>query len=417
VLPLLADFVFRAPGPWLLVAALALAGLVIAEAIVLTGTAICIAIADAVTSAEKSSRRLAAGGRGRGALIVALAAGGVLPAAGWVSVAPPQNSAAPGGGVRPQDAHERYRPPTPRGMDEYYPVPESNELTAAKAELGRRLFFDRRLSIDRSIACASCHRPDRAFSDTVALSSGIGGRHTLRNTPSILNRAYGRIFFRDGRTPTLEATVLRPITNPNEMGLDLSEAMSRLRADSTYVAFFGEAFEGGLTRLNLARALASYVRTLRSGDSPFDRYMSGDREALSEEAKAGFRLFAGKAGCVACHLPPIFSDEKLHNTGVFVESGDPGRYNITGTDADRGAFKTPTLRNLSLTAPYMHDGSLATLEEVIEFYDRGGNANPNLDREVRPLRLTEEEKWQLLAFLRALTGSHLPAGVSRSGPG
>jgi len=404
VLPPFAGLVLRTPEPWLFVVGLMLGGLAVAEAILLIGTAVCIGIAGVATPGREASRERAAGGSRRGAMIVALATavglladGSALGASMWTARAQDQ-------ALRTQDAQQRYRPPTPLGMDEYYPVPESNELTAAKVALGRRLFFDRGLSVDRSIACASCHRPDRAFSDTVALSPGARGRHTLRNTPSILNRAYGRSFFRDGRSPTLEATVLRPITNPNEMGLELSEALSRLRSDRTYVASFGEVFADGITRPNLARALASYVRTLRAGDAPFDRYIDGDRNALSEEAETGFRLFAGKAGCVACHLAPTFSDEKLHNTGVFVESGDPGRYGVTGDEADRGAFKTPTLRNVSLTAPYMHDGSLATLEEVIEFYDRGGNPNPNRDPEIRALRLTEQEKGQLLAFLEALTG-------------
>ncbi len=360
-------------------------------------------------------------GRHRGALIalavvgsglaadVATLAGEVSTPARDASTAVSSTGALAARAALGQDplAQEWYRPPTPLGLDEYYPVPESNALTEAKVGLGRRLFFDPLLSADRSIACASCHRPERAFSDTVALSVGLHGR-TGRNAPSIVNRAYGRTFFRDGRAASLEATVLQPIQSPVEMDLALSELVARLRGDPSYAGRFTEAFEDGVTRRNVARALASYVRTLRSGNAPIDRYLVGDPSALSVAAKAGFALFAGKANCVACHVGPTLSDEEFHNTGVFVGSSDLGRFRVSRREADRGAFRTPTLRNVSLTAPYMHDGSLATLEEVIEFYDGGGNENPHLDPEIRPLGLTSEEKTQLLAFLRALTGETTP---------
>ena len=164
--------------------------------------------------------------------------------------------------------------------------------------------------------------------------------------------------------------------------------------------------------------MASYVRTILSGDAPIDRYMNGEREALAEQARAGLRLFRGKANCTACHLGPIFSDEQFHNTGVAWREGellDPGRFAVTGKEEDRGAFKTPTLREVTRTAPYMHDGSLATLDDVIEFYNRGGNPNPHLDPELRPLRLTPEEKQALLAFLRALSGTIREGVVVRRG--
>lgn len=296
-----------------------------------------------------------------------------------------------------------YHPAAPLGLDLYFPVPESNPLTTAKVALGERLFFDPALSADRSVACVSCHRPARAFSDTLPLSRGVHGRQTARNVPSIVNRAYGTGFFRDGRAPTLEETVLQPIQNPVEMDLSLGELLTRLRGSETYARLFAAAFEDGITELNLAAALASYVRTIRSGNAPIDRFLSGEREALSPAAETGFRLFVSRGNCSVCHVGPTFSDEQFHNTGVFVGSADLGRFEVTGRDADRGAFKTPTLRNVSLTAPYMHDGSIATLEDVIEFYDGGGRANPSLDREIRPLGLTEVEKVELLAFLRALT--------------
>jgi cytochrome c peroxidase len=280
----------------------------------------------------------------------------------------------------------------PLGLDLYMPVPEDNPLTAEKIELGRRLFHDRRLSRDGSVSCVCCHDPERAFSSTQPIAIGVFGRQGSRNAPALLNRGYGRAFFWDGRVPTLEEQVLRPIQDANEMDLTLEEAASRVNLDAT----------------TISQALSSYVRSILSGNSPYDRFINGDRAALSAEEQAGLQIFRGKGNCTACHVGPNFTDEKLHNTGVAFRDGqwlDPGRFAITGQEADRGAFKTPTLREVARTAPYMHDGSLATLEEVIEFYDRGGNANPYRDAELRPLHLSSEEKQALGAFLRVLNGT------------
>lgn len=270
--------------------------------------------------------------------------------------------------------------------------------------MGRRLFFDSMLSRDRTVACASCHRPAFAFSDSVPFSRGVGGQRAERHTPSILNRAYGSAFFWDARAPTLEQTVLQPIQNPREMDLSMPELVARLEGDASYRAAFAAGFAEGASAANVGRALASYVRTLRSGNAPVDRYLFGDTSALQPEARAGMRLFIGRANCVACHAGSTFTDEQFHNTGVSWGSDDTGRHAVTRREADRGAFKTPSLRNVALTAPYMHDGSLATLEQVVEFYDGGGNPNPHLDTEIRPLHLAPAEKRQLLAFLHALTG-------------
>jgi cytochrome c peroxidase len=303
-----------------------------------------------------------------------------------------------------------YRPSTPAGLDEYFHVPEDNPLTASVVTLGEQLFFDRLLSADRTVACASCHRPAHGFADTMPVSRGVHGRTPARNTPSLLNRAYGRHFFWDGRAASLEETVLQPVENPRELGLPIPHMLMRLQSDAGYRAAFAAAFgaEAGdvITERNVARALASYVRVLRSGNAAFDRFMTGDRAALSEEAQQGLRLFAGKADCAVCHPGPTFTDERFHNTGVATGSGDPGRFAATRAEADRGRFRTPSLRNVALTAPYMHDGSIATLEDVIDFYERGGIANPNLDPDIRPLRLSAEEKRSLVAFLRSLTGDH-----------
>ena len=290
-----------------------------------------------------------------------------------------------------------------RGLDEYVQVPESNPLTPAKVTLGRRLFFDPLLSADRTISCASCHHPELAFSDTTARSRGVRGQETTRNVPSILNRAYGASFFWDGRARSLEEAVVQPIENPREMALPLSILLDRLRQDSAYRHLFGEVFRDSVTAPNVARSLASYLRVLRSGDSPADRYMAGERSALSVEAARGLEVFFGKANCVACHAGPLFTDESFHNTGV--SPADTGRGLVTHRAEDRGAFKVPSLRNVAMTAPYMHDGSIATLDSVVEFYDHGGGLSGRSDPELRPLRLTNEEKRELLAFLRSLTAS------------
>ncbi len=307
-----------------------------------------------------------------------------------------------------QAAQQRYRPATPLGLDEFYRIPDSNPLTIEKVTLGRRMFFDRALSADRSVTCASCHSPQLAFSDTVALSTGAHSRTAARNTPSILNRAYGRAFFFDGRAASLEETVLQPIQNPLEMDLRLQELVTRLREDASYQEGFATAFDDGITEQNIARALASYVRTLRTGNAPIDRFMNGERDALSAGAEAGLRLFVGKANCFVCHNAPNFADERFHNTGVAWRGGifaDSGRAAVSMRPDDLGAFKTPSLRNVALTGPYMHDGSLETLEEVVDFYVGGGTVNPQLDSEIKPLDLTDEEKQRLVEFLEALTGS------------
>ena len=288
----------------------------------------------------------------------------------------------------------------PLGLDLYMPVPEGNPVTEEKVALGRRLFHDRRLSRDRSIACASCHDPDRAFTDGRPLAIGVQRRLGRRSAPALINRGYGRAFFWDGRAATLEEQVLQPIQDPNEMDMTLTDASARV----------------GLSAEEISRALASYLRSILSGNSPFDRFVNGDRGALSSGQRSGLQLFRGKGNCTACHVGPTFTDERFHNTGVAwrvatLKSSVPGRFRddgrfaVTGRLEDRGAFKTPTLRDVARTAPYMHDGSLATLSEVVEFYNDGGRSNPALDPELRPLRLTAREKRQLVAFLQALSGT------------
>ena len=295
----------------------------------------------------------------------------------------------------------------PLGLDLYRPEPADNPTLPATVTLGRRLFQERRLSRDRSLACVDCHRPERAFTDGRAKAVGVYGRRGPRSVPTIVNRAWGKSFFWDGRIATLEAQVLQPILAELEMDLSIDEAVERLRGTSPYPGAFRETFGRDLNSDDLARALAAYVRTIQSGASPFDRYVWGEPDALSPDAQAGLRLFRGRANCTACHVGPNFTDEEFHNTGVFWgrQPYDAGRVVVTGVPEDTGKFKTPTLREIARTAPYMHDGSIATLEEVVDFYDRGGNDNPFRDRELRRLRLTEEEKTALVAFLRSLAGT------------
>ncbi len=271
--------------------------------------------------------------------------------------------------------------------------------------LGRRLFFDPILSLDRTVACASCHRPESGLADAEPTSRGVGGRRTLRNTPTVLNRALGTRFFWDGRAASLEEQALAPIEDEREMALPLDEALARLAADADYAAAFEGAFGGPPTRERLARALASFVRRLWIGDSPVDRFRAGEHDALTPAERAGLWLFESRGGCWRCHSGPNFSDEDFHATGVGARDGVPedGRFAVTGDPRDRGRFKTPTLRGVALTAPYMHDGSLATLEEVVEFYRRGGNPSENLDPALRPLELSDRDAANLVAFLRALS--------------
>lgn len=290
------------------------------------------------------------------------------------------------------------------GLDELFAVPEDNPLTPAKIALGRRLFFDRRLSRNQSMSCSSCHRPGHGFADHASRSPGVRKLPARRHTPTLLNRAYGGPQFWDGRASSLESQVLQPIADSLEMDLPLAEAVRRLARSRSYGRAFDRVFGAAPSAGNLARALATYVRTLRSGNSPVDRFREGERSTLSAPAQRGMRLFLGRANCFACHSGANFTDERFHNTGVGLGSGDPGRFAVTGDSADLGAFKTPTLRDVARTAPYMHDGSLSTLLQVIEFYDRGGRAAAGLDPEIKPLGLSRSEKLDVVRFLEALTG-------------
>jgi len=269
------------------------------------------------------------------------------------------------------------------------PVPKDNPLTEARVQLGRRLFFDPMLSADHTVACASCHQPAKGFSSGQARPRGIGGQQTMRRAPTLFNRAYGTAFFWDGRETSLEEQALRPIEDPREMGARLPNILQRLRHHKEYRARFETAFADGVT----------------SGNLGADRFIQkGETAAMTAQQRHGLWLFESRAGCWRCHSGPNFTDEQFHNTGVSWghEPLDLGRFAVTRKDADRGKFKTPTLRGVVLTAPYMHDGSLANLKAVVDFYNRGGGLNAYRDRLLAPLRLTSEEVQSLVAFLKAL---------------
>jgi cytochrome c peroxidase len=289
------------------------------------------------------------------------------------------------------------------------PIPPDNPQTPAKIELGKKLFFDTRLSLDRASSCASCHSAEKAFADGLPRAKGFQGVTLPRNSPTVLNAAYNTAQFWDGRAATLDEQCKGPLLAPAEMNmLDEKHLVDRLNSIPGYRHDFQTIFGGSPSLDNVARAVAAFERTLVTPGSRFDRYAMGDKAALTDQEKRGLIVFIGKAACSECHNGPNFSDNKYHNLGVVAAHGnpqDPGRYAITKNEEDRNAFKTPTLRNVALTAPYMHDGSSATLEEVVELYDRGGGDAPNKSKLIYKLNLTSQEKTDLVAFLKALTGT------------
>jgi cytochrome c peroxidase len=305
----------------------------------------------------------------------------------------------------PQDTLPKELPlVAPLGFERAPEAPVDNEFSDARTALGRALFFDPILSADRTVACATCHRPEHGMADNEPRSRGVEGKLTKRNSPSLFNRGHAEPQMWDGAAESLEEQALMPLENPDEMALPIEDALARLRSDGAYSKHFRDAY-GELSRESLARALAQFVRRLQLGDSPVDRFRAGDVSGLTAQERTGMWLFESRAGCWRCHAGPNFSDERFHNTGVGVRDGlaEPGRAAISGEPLDRGRFKTASLRGLAQTAPYMHDGSLATLEDVVEFYSRGGNANGFLDPELKPFDASAEERAALVAFLKALS--------------
>jgi cytochrome c peroxidase len=296
------------------------------------------------------------------------------------------------------------------------PIPEDNPVTVEKVELGRRLFYDKRLSFNDTVSCASCHSPLLAFADGRPHSVGASGKTGIRNAPSVINAAYNRLQFWDGRAASLEAQVGVPMEDPIEMNQPHAVTVSKISTDPLYKQQFASAFgPGPITIGKIEKALASFERTLLSADSPFDRYQfGGDKTALSPAAIRGLDIFTDtkRGNCATCHTIgkdyALFTDGKFHNTGLGVsgegELTDLGRYAVTKVEADKGAFKTPGLRNVAESAPYMHDGSLKTLKDVVDFYAGGGNSNPYLDKDIKALNLTERDRSDLVEFLKSLSG-------------
>jgi cytochrome c peroxidase len=291
-------------------------------------------------------------------------------------------------------------------------------VTPAKVRLGRWLFYDARLSADGKVSCASCHKPSAGFSERTPVSTGVAGLTGTRKAPPVLNAAFPiyPVWFWDGRATSLAGQAKGPMENPVEMGMTHGGIESAVRGIRGYRKYFAEAFGDDRVDIDrIAEAIASYEATRMSGNSAFDRWDAGDPAALDEKQKQGFRIFFGKAACNQCHLGPNLTDSRFHNLGVGWRApdrrvdpvngfADPGRAKVTGRLEDTGAFKTPTLRDVSRRPPYMHDGSIATLREAVLLYDRGGTPNPWLAPEMKPLHLTSSEVDALVAFLGALDG-------------
>lgn len=284
-------------------------------------------------------------------------------------------------------------------------IPEDNQLTQSRVELGKKLFFDPRLSRDESVSCASCHHGNKAFTDGQIISPGIEGRLGFRNTTTLANVGYKDAFFADGGVPTLELQVMAPIHEVNEMDFLITEAAQRLNSDEELVELSNKAYGQDFNPFVITRSIAAYERTLISGNSKYDQHLlNPEAEILSAQEMEGMDIFFGERGkCVECHSGFLFSDGDYYNIGLYEQYEDPGRERITLNPEDEGKFMVPTLRNIEMTGPYMHDGSIQTLEEVIDFISSGGFDHINKSPKFEELSLSEEEKQALLAFLKTLT--------------
>jgi cytochrome c peroxidase len=310
-------------------------------------------------------------------------------------------------------------------------VPKDNPMTPEKIELGKMLFFDPRLAGDSSISCAKCHAPEKGFSNATQLSDAYPGTKHWRHVPTVLNAAYAKLLFWDGRSQSLEDQAKGPVQAPIEMNQNPGHLVEKLDQIPYYKAAFRKVFKSDVTFDNIAKAIAAFERTIVSRNVPFDDYLRGDKSALDAEQVRGLELFKGKANCIACHNGPLLSDDKLHATGVaeikplmkdsdrvatrhffakdagyknYKIDADYGRELITKSAADRYKFKTPSLREIADTAPYMHNGALLSLEDVVDFYNRGGGQLPNKDPRLVVLNLSDGEKSALIAFLESLSG-------------
>jgi cytochrome c peroxidase len=285
--------------------------------------------------------------------------------------------------------------------------PKENPYSPAKVELGRVLYFDRRLSIDATVSCGDCHNPKFGFTDGAAVSTGIKTQRGGRSAPTVINRVYSLAQFWDGRAQTLEEQAKGPIANPIEMGMTHDLVVERLRGFAGYRPLFQRAFGSEAIDIDrVAMAIASFERTVLSGNAPYDRYKHGELKAMTPQQVRGMDVFVNKAKCDQCHEGANFTLNAYHNIGVGADKPEPdvGRFAVTKDARDWGLFKTPTLREIEHTAPYMHDGSLKTLDDVVEYYNKGGTPNKNLDPAIKKLNLTDQDKKDLVAFMKALSG-------------
>jgi cytochrome c peroxidase len=285
--------------------------------------------------------------------------------------------------------------------------PSGNSYSPEKVELGRYLYFDRRLSADSTVSCASCHDPNHGFADGAPSSTGVRGQKGNRSAPTILNRAYSLAQFWDGRAASLEDQAKGPMANPIEMGNTQEAIVATLGKIPGYHAMFAKAFGSEAIDIDrIAMAIACFERTVLSGNAPYDKYKRGIKSALTAGQVRGMSVFFDKAMCDKCHEGANFTLNAYANLGVGTDKPEPdvGRYAVTHDPRDWGVFKTPTLREIEHTAPYMHDGSLKTLDDVVEFYNKGGIPNKNLDTNIKPLHLSDREKQDLVAFLKSLSG-------------
>jgi cytochrome c peroxidase len=307
---------------------------------------------------------------------------------------------------RQAEAQRPSSPPVPLGLPSI-PWPEDNPYSAARAELGRVLFFDGRLSANGVVSCAFCHEPAHAFSASTPLSRGVNGKPGTRHASTLINRAWGKSQFWDGRAPTLEAQVVSPITNPDEMGMTTDGVVREIRSIKGYEPLFVAAFgDGTITFDHIAQAIATFERSIVSGNSPYDRYLAGDKAALTKQQKEGLDFFNKKGECAECHAGFNLTTEKFANLGVGMAQANPdlGLFAMSKKRGDMGKFKVPTLRDLSHRGPFMHDGSVKTLGEVLDLYAKGGLPNPHLDSRLTPFYLDEQTRRDLLAFLDSLNG-------------
>jgi len=348
-------------------------------------------------------------------------------------------------GLEAPGAHDAFRPEKPFGLVSSLVIPEENPCTPAKVELGRQLYFDVRLSKDETVSCATCHDPSKGWTDNLPVSKGIDGKTGTRSAPTVINRATHAAQFWDGRAPSLEEQAKGPIANPVEMGFTLEAAAKRINGIEGYRIQFERIFKGAATADTIAQAIAAFERTILSGGAPYDYWVAWkswkenppteaalanpkvkeryerakkgwEEHRMSDAAMRGMELFFGKAECSLCHVGDNFTDEQYWNLGIGMdkEDFDKGREVVTGLEKDRGAFRTPTLRNIKETAPYMHDGSLKTLTDVVEHYNKGGTPNPWLSKRIKKLNLTPKEVQDVVTFMEeALQGTVTSVALPR----